>query len=63
MHFSAPFGAPGHRDYLGAILGLGIRREWVGDILVHEEGADIIVLEDMAEFILCLLYTSDAADE
>ena len=27
VHFSAPFGAPGHRDYLGAILGLGIQRE------------------------------------
>ena len=39
VHFSAPFGAPGHRDFLGAILGLGIRREWVGDILVQEHGA------------------------
>ena len=36
VQFSAPFGAPGHRDYLGAILGLGIRREWVGDILVQD---------------------------
>lgn len=35
VQFSAPFAAPGHRDYLGAILGLGIRREWVGDILVQ----------------------------
>lgn len=34
VQFLAPFAAPGHRDYLGAILGLGIRREWVGDIVV-----------------------------
>ena len=52
MHFSAPFGAPGHRDYLGALMGLQIDRSVVGDILVHDEGADIIVLEDVAEFIL-----------
>ena len=43
---------PTHRDYLGSLMGLQIDRSVVGDILVHEEGADIIVLEDMAEFIL-----------
>ncbi|MGN0659199.1 MAG: RNA-binding protein [Emergencia sp.] len=41
-----------HRDYLGSLLGLGIRRELTGDILVRPDGADIIVLEDIAEFIL-----------
>ena len=41
-----------HRDYLGSLMSLQIDRSVVGDILVHEEGADIIVLEDMAEFIL-----------
>ena len=41
-----------HRDYLGSLTGLGIRREMTGDILVREDGADIIVLRDIAEFIL-----------
>lgn len=41
-----------HRDYLGSLLGLGIKRELVGDILVREDGADIIVTEDIADFIL-----------
>lgn len=41
-----------HRDYLGALMGLQIERAVVGDILVHEEGADILVLEDMADFVL-----------
>ncbi len=40
-----------HRDYLGAMMGLGIKRETVGDILVREDGADIIVLSDIAEFL------------
>jgi RNA-binding protein YlmH len=43
--------APTHRDLLGALLGLGIRRETVGDILVREDGADILVLREMAEFL------------
>ena len=41
-----------HRDYLGSLIGLGIKRELLGDILVREDGADIIVLSDIAEFIL-----------
>ena len=52
--FSAPFGAPGHRDYLGAILGLGIRREWVGDILVQEHGAYVFCLPSVAPALLGL---------
>lgn len=44
VQFLAPFAAPGHRDYLGAILGLGIRREWVGDILVQAHGAFVFCL-------------------
>lgn len=41
-----------HRDYLGALMGLGIRRESVGDILVREDGADIILLKEIAGFVL-----------
>ena len=41
-----------HRDYLGAILSLGIERSVIGDILVREHGADIIVLSKIADFLL-----------
>lgn len=40
-----------HRDYLGALLAIGIKREKTGDILVRSNGADIIILKDLAEFI------------
>lgn len=40
-----------HRDYLGSILGLGIERGKVGDILVSEDGAACFVSEEMAEYI------------
>lgn len=41
-----------HRDYLGSLVGLGIKRDLLGDILVRSDGADIIVLADIADFIL-----------
>lgn len=41
-----------HRDYLGSILGLGIKREKIGDILVHEDYCQIIVDSDICDFIL-----------
>ncbi|WP_419025605.1 RNA-binding protein [Emergencia sp.] len=45
-----------HRDYLGSLAALGIKRELLGDILVREDGADIIVLTDIADFILMNYY-------
>ena len=42
LKIRAAFGEPGHRDYMGAILGMGVGREWVGDIRV--EGPEAIVL-------------------
>ena len=41
-----------HRDYLGALMGMGIERETVGDILAREDGADILVLRDMLAFLV-----------
>jgi len=41
-----------HRDYLGALMGLGIKREMIGDILVREDGADIVIMKEMKDFLL-----------
>ena len=41
-----------HRDYLGSILGLGIERRLTGDILVREDGADILIVPEIADFLL-----------
>ena len=40
-----------HRNYLGGLMKLGIKREKVGDILVREDGADIIVKNEIANYI------------
>ena len=40
-----------HRDYLGAVLNLGIDRSRTGDIIQEESGAVIFVHNDIADFI------------
>ena len=40
-----------HRNYLGGIVKLGLKREKVGDILVSEEGADIIAVEEFSNIL------------
>ena len=54
LHCKTPTGAKAltHRDYLGSLLSLGIEREVIGDILVGENGADIIVLKTIADYLL-----------
>jgi RNA-binding protein YlmH len=41
-----------HRDYLGSLLGLGIKREKIGDILIHENFCQVIVCEDICDYIV-----------
>lgn len=41
-----------HRDFLGAILGLGLDREKVGDLLVGPASCDILVSDEISDFLL-----------
>ncbi len=45
------FNKIGHRDYLGTILSLGIKRDKIGDIDVHEDCAFIVVDKNVSGFI------------
>ena len=40
-----------HRNYLGGIVKLGLKREKVGDIIVYDEGTDIITLEEFSSIL------------
>ncbi|MBN2983394.1 MULTISPECIES: RNA-binding protein [Cohnella] len=40
-----------HGDYLGALLGLGVKREKIGDLHVHETGCHVLVTEEIADFL------------
>ena len=52
MKITAHFGAPGHRDYMGSILGMGIGREWLGDIRVVDNVAYVLCLPSVLEHLL-----------
>ncbi|QXM05846.1 RNA-binding protein [Crassaminicella indica] len=41
-----------HRDFLGAVLGLGLKREKIGDILVGDGQANIIAYKELCDYIL-----------
>ena len=46
------FGKPGHRDYLGAVLGLGIERDRIGDLLLFDDTAYLFCLSSVVSVLL-----------
>jgi RNA-binding protein YlmH len=52
VKLQAHFGAPGHRDYLGAALGLGITRESLGDIRIFDDVAYLFCLPTVEPLLL-----------
>ena len=52
MRAKAGFGEPAHRDYMGAVLGLGIKREWLGDIWVSGDTATVFCLPSVERHLL-----------
>lgn len=40
-----------HRDFLGALMNLGIKRELIGDIIVYENCGYVFCLDKIADFI------------
>ena len=41
-----------HKDFLGSLMGLGIKRETVGDILVEEGRAVAFLLDEISDYVL-----------
>lgn len=41
-----------HREYLSGIMKLGIKREKFGDILVSKNGADIVSLAEVSDYLI-----------
>lgn len=42
---------PSHRDFLGALMGCGVKRETIGDILAGEGSCDIVVLKEVLPYL------------
>lgn len=49
--YPAKFVSLSHPDLLGALMGLGLKREKFGDIFVMESRAQLIVAEEVADYI------------
>lgn len=45
------FSTLSHRDYLGAVMGLGIKREMIGDIIVDSDGCSMAAVRSVANYI------------
>lgn len=45
-------GTLSHRDFLGSLLGLGFRREKIGDILCLEDRCIVFVSSDISDYII-----------
>ena len=41
-----------HRDFLGALMGLGIERDLVGDILPREGSCDLVLLREIVPYVM-----------
>ncbi len=41
-----------HRDMLGALMGAGIRRDAVGDIIVREKSCEFFLLSELTKYLL-----------
>lgn len=54
VRIEAHFGAPGHRDYLGALLGMDVRREWLGDLLIDGSTAHVLCLKSVEAHLLTI---------
>ncbi|HEU4965532.1 MAG TPA: YlmH/Sll1252 family protein [Bacilli bacterium] len=51
LEISGEYVSLSHGDYLGALLGLGLKRGKLGDLSVHQDGCDLVVTQDIADFI------------
>lgn len=49
--YNKKFGEITHRDVLGALIGLGLKRECIGDIIIDNE-IYVYIIKEMEEFII-----------
>lgn len=56
IEYNKKFGEITHRDVLGSLMGLGIKRECVGDIIV-DDNIYVFVIKEMEKYVLNNLIT------
>ncbi len=48
---TAGFAQLNHRDYLGALMGLGIKRQKIGDVIVSDTGCQVVTTPELIDFL------------
>lgn len=48
---SPGFGQLKHKDFLGALTGIGLKRDKYGDILLHSDSTQLVVAEEIADYV------------
>jgi RNA-binding protein YlmH len=51
LHYPNKFVTIEHRDLLGALMGIGLKRLKFGDILIRDTNIQLVVAEEIAEFV------------
>lgn len=52
IRITGDIGDLNHKDYLGSLIGLGINRNKIGDILLYEGYVDIVCKKEITDFIM-----------
>ncbi|GIM27974.1 hypothetical protein CPJCM30710_06400 [Clostridium polyendosporum] len=55
ISYNSKFGLLKHKDFLGAILALGVKREKIGDLVVYNDSCFLAVHEDISDYVQCNL--------
>lgn len=55
LHYPKKFVAIDHRSLLGALIGLGIKREKLGDLLISEDRVQWVAAEEVAGYLMAAL--------
>ncbi len=51
LKYASKFLSIGHRQILGTLMSLGVKREKFGDILIQEDNIQLIVAKEMAHYV------------
>lgn len=54
IKISCPYGSPGHRDYMGALLGMGVDRSRIGDIRLDGSDAYVFCLPTVLSHLVSI---------
>ena len=56
LEYDKKYATPAHRDILGGVLGLGLSRDVIGDVIFRPDDAIVFIKSQIVDFVLCNLH-------